>query len=215
MSARKDLDDANVSTVGADEPDAIFDAAKKKALEAVGGKVPKKRKSKTTSERRLPRGVRKSRSGKFESKTYCGGKDHHIGTFDTPEQASAAYVSVRKFLDDAKVSALGADEANATFVEAKKKALESLGGFIQAKRDFPRGVRKTTFGKFQSRTKWNGKIRYIGTFDTPEQASAAYMSARRDLDDAKARTCGSSKDISAMFDAAKNNALEVIRVATR
>lgn len=28
-------------------------------------------------------------------------------------------------------------------------------------------------------------MRYIGTFDTPEQTSAAYMSVKKDLEDAK------------------------------
>ena len=35
MSVRKDLDDAKLSTVGADEAKATFDEAKKKALEMV------------------------------------------------------------------------------------------------------------------------------------------------------------------------------------
>jgi len=36
MFMKKDLDDANLWALGADEVDAAFDAAKKKALEAVG-----------------------------------------------------------------------------------------------------------------------------------------------------------------------------------
>ena len=43
MSVKKDLGDANISTVGADEKDAIFDAVKKKALESFGGFVPEER----------------------------------------------------------------------------------------------------------------------------------------------------------------------------
>jgi len=80
-----------------------------------------KKKSKATSERDLPRGVHKLPSGNFASKIWWD-----IGTFDTPEQASAAYISVRKYLDDAKLSMSGADEANATFDEAKKKALQMV-----------------------------------------------------------------------------------------
>ena len=42
---KKVLEEANLSAFGADEVDAIFDAAQTKALGAVGGSVPKKRKS--------------------------------------------------------------------------------------------------------------------------------------------------------------------------
>ena len=219
-SVRKDLDDANLSTLGTDEVDAIFDAAQTKALEAVGGSVPKKRKSKTSSKRDLPQGVRKTSSGKYVSEIWWGDKTRRIGTFDTLDQASAAYTSMsaKKDLADANLSMSGADEAKATFDEAKKKAVAAVGGVAPRKatpvRDLPRGVSKARCGrKFQSRIQWGGKTRNIGTFDTPEQASAAFMSVRKDLDDAKVRPCGSDKVKSAMFDAAKKKALEAL--ATR
>ena len=184
MSARKDLDDAKLSAIGANEVDAIFDEAKKKALEAVGGFV----------SRDLPQGVMKKPSGKFQSRIMWGGKDRYIGSFDTPEQASAAYKSVKKDLEDANLSALGAGEVDATFDAAQTKALEAVGGCVPKKRKsnttadrhLPRGVRKLPSGKFTSMIWWGGKYRYIGTFDTPEQASAAFMSVKKDLDDANA-----------------------------
>ena len=179
-----------------------------------GTTAAKKRKSKTTSDRDLPRGVTKTRSEKFESRSYWNGKIRYIGTFDTPEQASAAHMSVRKDLDDAKLSALGVDEAKAAFVEVKKKALESFGGLVSEERDLPTGVYKLRSGKFKSQIWWGGKKRHIGTFDTPEQASAAHMSARKDLDDAKLRSFGSHEvKEEATFDAAKKKALEAL--ATR
>ena len=65
---------------------------------------------------------------------------------------------------------------------------------------------------------WRGKQRTIGTFDTPEQASAAFMLVRRDLDDAKLRPpCGSDKKaakIDVVFDVAKKKALEEIADST-
>jgi hypothetical protein len=93
-------------------------------------------------------------------------------------------VSVKKDLDDAKLSMVTTDEVNAAFDEAKTKALEAVGGFVT--RDLPRGVTKLPSGRFQSSIWWGDKPRRaIGTFDTSEQASAAYMSVRKDIDDAK------------------------------
>jgi len=295
MSVKKDLNDAKPSALSADEADAAFDAAKKKALEAVGL---------STSLRDLPTGVRKRLSGKFTSSIGWGGKSRYIGTFDTPEQASAAYMSVRKYLEDEKISLCGADELTAIFSAARKIALKSVGGFVTrdltmaetegsavldaedllmlgfggsnqspsasaatdaghgsdsqsfvsasavppdptdsssprkqrkkrtckinragaaeaakkkskatAERDLPQGVQKVPSGKFGSQIRWGGKKRYIGTFDTPKQASAAYISVRKELDDVKLRPCGSDKVRKATFDAAKKRALEAL--ATR
>ena len=91
-----------------------------------------KKKSKTTSDRDLPRGVHTLSSGNFQSTIWWGNKQHHIGTFDTPEKASAAYMSARKDLDDAKLSACGASEAKATFDKTRKKALEMVQAMINS-----------------------------------------------------------------------------------
>ena len=204
LYVRKDLDDATVSSCGAHEVDAVFDKAKQKAIDSFGAFDPEKRD--------LPTGVYKLRSGKYQSRIKWGRKPRRIGMFDTPEQASAAYMSVRKDLDDAE--ACGAHEVEVVFDEAKKNSLAAFGGFVPEERDLPQGVRKTQNGKYDSRMHWRGKQRTIGTFATPEQASAAFMFVRRDLDDAKLRPCGSDNAKSAIFDAAKNKALEAV-IATR
>ena len=97
--------------------------------------------SKTAFGRDLPRGVTKTSSGKYQSEAWWGGKTRKIGRFDTPEQASAAYMSVRKDLDDAKQSALSAHEVNAAFDAAKKKAVVSVGGTLNKKRGPPKGYK--------------------------------------------------------------------------
>ena len=132
-----------------------------------GAATAAEKKPKAPSERDLPTGVHKQTSGKFVSLIRWGGKQRYIGSFDTPEQASAAYLSVKTDLAYAKLSAVGADEVNDAFYAAKKKAAEALGGFIPRKnrtseRELPQGVYKATSGKFQTLINWGGKTHYIG-----------------------------------------------------
>ena len=218
ISVKKDRDEAKASKLGVDEVDAAFDAARKRAVKAVGGVFnPRKKRAKTISDRDLPTGVQKMPSGKFHARIQWGGKSRCIGTFDAPEQAFAAHMSVRKDLGDIELSALGADEIYAAFDAVKKRALESVGGFMPRKRaeatserDLPKGVQKSQSGKqFQSRIQWGSKSRYIGTFDTTEQASAAHMSVKKDLDNAELSTLGAD-EVNALFDAAKKKALEAV-----
>lgn len=101
---------------------------KRKRSQRANVGISSEKKSKAASDRNLPTGVRKLKHGKFQSAIGWGGKRRYIGTFDNPEEASAAYISVKKDLNDAKVSALGADEVVAIFDSAKKTARESVGG---------------------------------------------------------------------------------------
>ena len=206
ISVRKDREDSKLSAPGADDVDALFDAAKKKAVEAVGGT------NKARSGR--PTGVKRSSSRKFRADIQWIGKKRYIGRFDTPEQASAAHVAVKKDLCGANLSKLGADETNALFDAAKKKAVEAAGGVVskkQSERDLPRGVYKSSSGSFESRIQLGGKARHIATFATPEQASAAFMSVRKDLDDANLPRKVSEIVARAVFDAAKKQALETVK----
>ena len=81
-----------------------------------------------------------------------------------------------------------------------------FGGVLnrnRKKRDLPQGVYRRPSGKFGSSIRWGGKTRHIDTFDTPEQASAAYMSVK------KHRSKNSVKD-KAAFDEVKAKALEMV-----
>jgi len=130
MSVRKERDDVELSALGADEVNALFGAARKKAAEAVGGVFnPRK-----ISERDLPTGVQKTPSGKFQARLQWGSKTRYIGSFDTHEQASAAFMSVRKERDNVELSALGADEVN-VFDAAQKKAVEAVGGVFNPRKE--------------------------------------------------------------------------------
>ena len=176
------------------------------------------KKSKPTSERKLPPGVYSVPSGKFEAQKRWGGKHfgkkRYIGTFDTPEQACASFIFVKKYLAGAKPSKLGADEVNALFDEAKQKAVEIYGGVVAPKRVLPTGVTKSSSRKFQAMISWGDKQHYIGSFDTPEQASAAYQSVKKDLAGAKPSKLGADEVLALfdamVFDAAKKKAIEAV-----
>ena len=188
------------SAVGAD---AAFDEAKKKAIKA--GEKPRKRKSKATSESGLPTGVRTAPSGNYACQINWGGKTGTIGTFDTIEQASAAYVLVSAERDHA-----GAKPSAAAFVKAKKKALEAVEEARKKKsKAMPTGVNPVSSGNFESQIWWGSRTRYIGTFDTPEQASAAYMSVKKDLEAAKLSSC-SVEEVDAVLDEAKKKAVKTV-----
>ena len=171
------------------------------------------KKCKATSKRDLPTGVYKLPSSRFVSKIQWGGTNRYIGTCDTPEQASAAYLLVKKDLvEGANLST--ADDVNAVHVfgAAQKKAAEAVGGFIPRKifeRELPRGVWKTPSGKFNARLWFGGKSRGIGTFDTPEQASAAFISMKKDRDEAKASKLGVD-EVEAAFAAARTRAVKAV-----
>ena len=244
-SARKDLEDANLSALSEVEADSLFDAAMKKAVEASGGIISKRQRKatiepvsqgvvrrssrakirvdpKTTSVSKedLPQGVRKTESGKFRADIDWGGTYRYIGTFGTPETASVAYMSVTKDIEEVKLSALSADEVNALFDAAKKRAVVKAVGASTPRNkragetDLPTGVYKRSPGRFQARIRCGGKSRCIGTFDTSEQASAAYMSVKKDIAHVKQSAFGADEVDAAFYDA-KQRAVEAVGGAVR
>ena len=155
----------------------------------------------------LPRGVKKTQSGRFAATAQYSSANMiqgYIGVFDTPEQASAAYTLVRGELD--KNRSLSAKEFDVVFKDAK---LEEAGeGVARKKRGLPRGVNQTFSGRFVASAQYSGVKNpggYIGVFDTPEQASAAYTLVRDELD--KNRFLNADK-LDVVFEAAKARALE-------
>ena len=183
VAVKADLAGVKQSANSAGKMNAAFDKAKKKAVEAV----------EATSEGGLPTGVYATSSGKFtaqiESEVMWGDKPRYIGIYDTPEEASAAYMSVRKSMEDAEL------------LSSEKESTAA------SERGLPKGVHKLSSGNFQSMICWGGKQYYIGTFATREQASAAYMSVKKDLDAAKTSGCGAD-EVDAAFDEARKKAIK-------
>ena len=183
---------------------AAFEEAKKKALEAV--EEARRKKDKAISVRGLPTGVYQQSSGNFESQIWFGSKLRYIGLFDTPELASAAYVAVKADLAGANASAMSACKMDAAIDEAKKKAIEAVGGTHESERGLPTGVYQQSSGNVSAQIWFGSTLRTIGTFDTPEQASAAYLSVKADLAGAKPPAAGAD----AAFDEAKKKAIEAV-----
>jgi len=92
----------------------------------------------------LPAGVEITADGQYKASISHNKKSRYIGTFNTVEEASAAY-------------------------QAEK---ERIGRPIMAsKGDLPTGVFKTSSGKYRAKT----ADHHIGTFNTVEEASAAFQ----------------------------------------
>mmetsp|Transcript_20973 Transcript_20973/g.60123 ORF Transcript_20973/g.60123 Transcript_20973/m.60123 type:complete len:808 (-) Transcript_20973:135-2558(-) len=183
-------------------------------------------------------GVSAVPSGKFQAQTKFNGKMRYIGSFKTAEEASYAYKSVKTALD-AKKNKPGVDlsavfkSAKAEAVEAlrmissqrssnhsdtstgtdhaRQRKIASTNPFSFAPKSevMPRGVSAVPSGKFQAQTKFNGKMRYIGSFKTAEEASYAYKSVKTALDAKKNKP---GVDLSAVFKSAKAEAVEALRM---
>jgi len=186
--------------------------------------------AKSRDKHRLPLGVTKDRKA-FKAQIRCFGKGRYIGHFDTPEKASTAYQVVQKELQDLSVSHFGRDfELEAWFEAVKARARVAatkmsvpkilyqqrsmpektprgvrLNHGCSKTEETPRGVRERMSGRFEASTNWVGKCRHIGTFDTPEEAGAAYKEVRNDLEQ---HSSVSRDETDVLFDAAKKKALD-------
>ena len=106
--------------------------------------------------------------------TYWGGKERVIGTFHTPEQASAAYMSVKKDLDGVEISVLGAGEVDDIFDAAKQKALEAVDGIVpKKKKSF---IECEKFSRYRLRVPETSPGKFIACYphNPPSQAAAKH-----------------------------------------
>ena len=113
-----------------------------------------------------PLGKGVARNGRrFKAGIQSDGKKHYLGTFDTPDEAAAAYAAAAS-IRHAEFACT--DQAEATFLEniRNSRSANPLG----------KGVYKNGRG-FQAQIRHNGKKYYLGTFRTPEEAAAAYKAA--------------------------------------
>jgi len=132
-------------------------------------------------------GVRQAMHGKWMVMIGYQGKQHYIGGFETREQAIAANVTARSKLSATKEFKLTEREIKQNVKLAKEAA--SVGNVRKPgrpKRYRPvehttPGVQTTSSGKWIVMISYQGKHRYIGSFDTQDQARSANIAARGKL----------------------------------
>lgn len=106
----------------------------------------------------LPKGVTKDRN-RFKAQIRENGKKKHIGSYSTPEAAHQAYLKAK------------AQRCEQKHLEREQRREHYC--------DLPKGV--TMKGnKFKAQIAVDGKMKYLGLFDTPEQASQAYLKAKEE-----------------------------------
>jgi|GEM_PF-5488581 len=105
----------------------------------------------------LPLGVFKDKN-KYRASIYFEGRLRYLGTFKDAVEASEAYQEAFSLIESGETDKLKF---------AKKP---------ERKHSLPKGVFKNK-KRFMARTRINGVIKYLGTFDTPEEASEVYQEA--------------------------------------
>jgi hypothetical protein len=121
---------------------------------------------------------------------YYDKKKHHLGTFDTKQEAALAYDSeARQCGTDKSLNYESINAAEEASVQAQAEHIlvhDMCAGPLQPKSRPPLGL----FGVTAKRTRWTAQIYYgkkhnLGTFDTKQEAALAY--------DREARQCGKDK----------------------
>jgi hypothetical protein len=126
---------------------------------------------------------------RWKAGVYYGAKQHHIGTFDTKQEAALAYDRA------AREHGGGITQLNYASIEAAEDAAAQAqvehtlvhGTGVQPKHRHPSGFSGVTAqGKrWRAQIKYGGKQHYIGYFTTKQEAALAYDRAAREHGDGK------------------------------
>lgn len=125
----------------------------------------------------LPPGVKWcAQDQKYQARIKINGKTCHLGSYSSLSAASRAYKAIEPLADHLTLS----DIDVLKFV--RMQILAATGYRINnfSLRQLPKGVTRKG-SRFQAQIRVNKKKRTLGTFGTPEEASAAYQEAKARL----------------------------------
>ena len=143
------------------------------------------------------RGVIRDR-GKYAAKVREGGKQRHIGTFVTPEEAALHYA--RRI--GAARAAMEATEARGDGPKPLAAADVSLAAAGDGLELMPKSSNATGFkgvnkshGKYQAKVTEDGKQRRFGSFETPEESAMSHAPHRGKYGAANVGECGKKRQL--------------------
>ena len=113
---------------------------------------------------------------KFEAYVREGGKERYLGLFGTPEEAALAYARHVGIERAAREAAKARGEWPWQRAAEEAKAAAQREGLELVPADTPSGFKGVdrNSGKFAAQLREDGKLRYLGKFDTAEAAALAY-----------------------------------------
>lgn len=113
---------------------------------------------------------------KYKATIYVHGKAYHLGLYDNPDVAAAAYEAVAPTIDFLASKGINVPLFIQMMVE--KATGQKLN--IHSLRELPAGVRRRGV-KFRANILVDGRNQYLGTYDTPQEAGRAYQTAKKVL----------------------------------
>jgi len=122
------------------------------------------------------------------------------------EKAAAAYQFMKKEKGES------AERSAARFEEARKRAVDAVGGCTFDERDHPTGVR-VRGKKYCAEISWGGKKCSIGTFNSVGKAASAYQLMKKEKDAAKP-SLSDPDEAAAKCEMARKRSVETVGGAT-